>query len=82
MKANHNNGLGMWFKLSIRLERYLIKQLCSAVFYLHTSYHLAHADIKPDNLVFSDDLELALIDLGHTEQLGASIQHLTGTQHF
>ena len=56
MKANHNNGLGMWFKLSIRLERYLIKQLCSAVFYLHTCYHLAHADIKPDNLVFTDDL--------------------------
>ena len=79
MKANHNNGIGQWFKLSIQLQRLLIKQLCSAVFYLHTGYGLAHLDIKPDNLVFNDANQLALIDLGHTEKIGASIHHATGT---
>jgi len=57
----------------------LIKQLCSAVFYVHNDYRLAHLDIKPDNLVFNDNNQLALIDLGHTEKIGASINHPTGT---
>jgi serine/threonine protein kinase len=54
--------------------------LCSAVFYLHTGYGLAHLDIKPDNLVFNDANQLALIDLGHTEKIGARIDHITGTE--
>lgn len=66
MKANHNNGNNSWFKLSIQMQRSLIKQLCSAVFYVHADYQLAHLDIKPDNLVFDDNGRLALIDLGHT----------------
>ena len=49
MKANHHG-----FRLTIWLQRPLIKQLCSNVFYLHTAYGLAHLDIKPDNLVFND----------------------------
>jgi serine/threonine protein kinase len=60
----------------------LIKQLCSAVFYFHTEYRLAHLDIKPDNLVFNDSNQLALIDLGHTEKIGAKINHATGTSKY
>lgn len=54
MRANHNNGKNYWFKLTIRLQRCFIKQLCSAVFYVHANYRLAHLDIKPDNIVLDD----------------------------
>lgn len=54
MKANHNNGSGRRFRLSIQLKRLQIKQLCSALFYLHVAYGLAHLDIKPDNLVINE----------------------------
>ena len=56
-----------------------MKQLCSAVFYLRAVYGLIHLDIKPDNLMINDKNQLALIDLGHTEKIGAKIDHLTGT---
>ena len=79
MRANHNNKIGSWYKLSLRLQRYLARQLCASVFYLHTQDGLAHGDIKPDNIVIADDYKLALIDLGHTEQYLASVSHATGT---
>ena len=36
-------------------------------------------DIKPDNLVFNGEYQLALIDLGHTEKIDSTIDHSTGT---
>jgi serine/threonine protein kinase len=36
-------------------------------------------DIKPDNLVLTDENQLALIDLGHTEKIGSIIKKNTGT---
>jgi serine/threonine protein kinase len=79
MRSNHNNGNGSWYKLSIKLQRYLARQVCSAIFYLHTQDQLAHGDIKPDNIVMTKDYKLALIDLGHTERHHASVQKWTGT---
>ena len=79
MRANHNNKIGSWYKLSPRLQRYQARQLCLSVFYLHTQDGLAHGDIKPDNIVLTDDYKLALIDLGHTDQYLASVSHSTGT---
>jgi serine/threonine protein kinase len=45
--------------------------VCSGLFYLHTQDGLAHGDIKPDNIVVTQDNKLALIDLGHTEKFVA-----------
>lgn len=56
--------------------------MCSAVFYVHTDYRLTHSDIKPDNLVFNDSYQLALIDLGHTQKFDATISHDTGTRNY
>ena len=80
MRSNHNNGKRSWYKLSIKLQRYLARQVCSAIFYLHTKDKLAHGDIKPDNIVVTQDYKLALIDLGHTERRQAFVQKWTGTQ--
>ena len=71
MRANHNNNNKKWFKLSLRLQRYLARQVCSGLFYLHTQNGLAHGDIKPDNIIVTQDNKLALIDLGHTESFVA-----------
>jgi serine/threonine protein kinase len=79
MRSNHNNGKRSWYKLSIMLQRYLARQVCSAIFHLHTKDKLAHGDIKPDNIVVTQDYKLALIDLGHTEQYLAEIKNCTGT---
>ena len=39
-------------------------------------------DIKPDNLVFNENNQLALIDLGHTEKIDEVINHCTGTPSY
>ena len=67
MRSNHNNGNGSWYKLSIKLQRYLARQVCSAIFKLHTQEELAHGDIKPDNMVMTHDFKIALTDLGNSE---------------
>ena len=65
MRSNHNNGNGSWYKLSIKLQRYLTRQVCSAIFSLHTQAELAYGDIKPDNIGITQDYKLALTDLGN-----------------
>jgi serine/threonine protein kinase len=82
MRANHNNNNKKWFKLSLRLQRYLSRQVCSGLFNLHTQDGLAHGDIKPDNIIVTHDNKLALIDLGHTENFVAQIQKWTGTPNY
>ena len=82
MRANHNNNNGVWYKLSTRLQRYLARQVCSGLYYLHTQDGLAHGDIKPDNIVVTEDNRLALIDLGHTEDFVANVQKWTGTPNY
>jgi serine/threonine protein kinase len=56
--------------------------VCAAIFYLHTQDGLAHGDIKPDNIVITDDFKLSLIDLGHTEKYQAFVQKWTGTPNY
>ena len=40
------------------------RQLMSAIYYCHEVKRLAHRDIKPDNIMFSQDGKLVLCDFG------------------
>jgi len=82
MRSNHNNGNGLCLKLSNNLQRYLSRQACNAIFILHTRDGLAHGDIKPDNIVVTDDYKLALIDLGYSENYLALVKGKTGTEDY
>ena len=79
MSANNNNKEKYWYKLTIRLQRYLARQVCTAVFNLHTQDRIAHGDIKPDNIVITNDYKLALIDFGHAVGYSAKVDYNTGT---
>ena len=73
MRASHNNGSKPWRKLSIRLQQYLCGKACRALQYLHTVDKIAHGDLKPENIMFGEDLSLQLIDLGQAAPMGTII---------
>jgi len=54
--------------------------LVECVSFLHDTNKRAHLDIKPDNVVFNDDLTLSLIDFAHSEDLNAKVNHPVGTK--
>lgn len=49
---------------------------------MHNVNGLAHLDLKPDNIVILNDLSLALIDFGHTNQMATPVCHTTGTDMY
>ena len=58
------------WRLTGGIQSYLCRMLCKAVLVLHTEAFVAHGDIKPDNVMFTDDFRLIFIDLGHANQIG------------
>lgn len=64
--------------LSVRAKLTLFLQLCDAVAYLH-SFGLMHRDIKPQNMVVSDNGHLKLIDFGISAELGQAHNNQGGT---
>ena len=54
-------------RLSKKTKIYLCSQAVKAVHALHTENKFSHGDIKPDNMVITDDLTIALIDFAHGE---------------
>ena len=50
-------------------ERFILKSLCQAYWHLLRVDKVAHRDIKPDNLMLSDDFHIAFIDFGHSEKV-------------
>jgi len=51
---------------SVKLIKDIGLEILSAMHYLH-SQKLAHMDLKPQNIIISDDMKLKLIDLGISE---------------
>lgn len=49
---------------------------------MHNVNNLAHLDLKPDNLVITDDLTLAFIDFGHTNRKTAMLDCIVGTDSY
>lgn len=49
---------------------------------MHEVNKLAHLDLKPDNIVITDDLQLAFIDFGHTNRREAVLDTVVGTDSY
>ena len=45
--------------------RYFMRQICDAISYLHEDKQIAHRDLKLDNLLIDNDLNLILADFGY-----------------
>ena len=48
--------------------RYYIKQIIEAINYCH-KYKVVHRDLKPDNLIISEAMEVKLIDFGLSNRI-------------
>ena len=70
MKSHGESSMDLqdyWTKLDGQFSEemlcYFTKQIVDGLAYLHDNY-VAHMDIKPDNIIINNRLELQLIDFG------------------
>ena len=74
IKANSKNII-----LPMVLQKYLVKQVTLALLHMHHVDEMAHGDIKGDNIMFTDDNRLVLIDFGFSERVTTVVSDFTGT---
>lgn len=60
-----NKTMAFLGRPSPRLQQSISSQVVRAVYHMHSEQNLAHRDIKPDNIVFTDLHTTALIDFAH-----------------
>jgi serine/threonine protein kinase len=61
----------------VRLQWF--KQMIKILNTLYTLAGMAHLDLKPDNVIVTEDFKLALIDFGHSNNLDQTMTVVTGT---
>ena len=62
--------------------KYLFKQLVKALFHLHQVNRLAHCDLKPENLIITDDFRLCIIDFGLAQPSDRNYWGKIGTEEY
>lgn len=66
-----NNSLGKFLRmtggLSESIARFMFRQLCSAVEFMHWEFGIAHLDIKPQNILLDANFNVKLSDFGTAE---------------
>lgn len=72
----------MKIKLSENLIAYLMKQLLECLYCLHEEIGLAHLDLKPENIVLTDDYKLAFIDFGCSVSKNIVATSIVGTKSY
>jgi cyclin-dependent kinase-like len=60
--------------LSPKLIRYFVFQMCKAVSYLHKN-NMIHRDVKPENLLIDENLNLKLCDFGFARKVKLNRQN-------
>jgi serine/threonine protein kinase len=68
--------------LLLRLQGYLASKTLDALDFLHNVNGLGHLDLKPDNLVITNDHLVALIDFAHANRVGTPVALCTGTDQY
>lgn len=51
--------------------RFYLRQIAEAVRHCH-KFGVVHRDLKPDNIIFSEDMSIKLIDFGLSNMIGKS----------
>jgi serine/threonine protein kinase len=64
------------------MSLYLLKQILHSIYHMHYQNGLAHLDLKPDNIVLTDDYRLSLIDFGHTNLVSTDLYTVVGTDQY
>ena len=66
----------------MKLQKYLFRSTILSLYELMSLSGLNHCDIKPDNIMLSDDLQCRLFDYGHACKVGKTLYHITGTYQY
>lgn len=59
-----------------------MRQLLECLLFLHEENGLAHLDIKPENIVITDDYRLAFIDFGYSVSKNFVATKVVGTKSY
>jgi serine/threonine-protein kinase len=57
---------------------YILEQLCNALRYIHSRGYV-HGDLKPENVLITDSLDIKLIDFGFAAAAGSVLSGVKGT---
>ncbi len=69
-------------QLSESLAKYLFTQILNGVEYLHSKEGIAHLDLKLENILIGDNLQLKLCDFGFYEELKTRVCKNRGTHGY
>lgn len=75
-------GARLGHKLDEPTVRAVMRQLADALCFLHTDRHQMHLDVKPDNMLLTEDGIIKLIDFGMMRDIAASPTGRHGTSLF